>query len=517
MRVTDGAWLLTMVLLAGLCGAAIGPAYMNHDAAWYLHMSGVWLDGGALYRDVVDTNPPLIVFLSAVPVEIGRLLGASQPAVFKACVYAAAGASALLAVPLVRRTWQTQTSRYLVLTALAFSLFPFVQEDFGQREHLTVIFAAPFVFDACAAAIGRPSAPWASAGLGVLAGLGFAMKPHFAAAWFAIELCLAFVRREGARVRPAAVAVAATLVAYIAVVAVFEPDYFTVARHVAEVYGGLNRSAATLLRLPELRYWMLALFVVLAVRLPWLPRASALLLFSAATGFLVAALAQMKGWGYHLYPFRAFAVCLFASVVAGVVDAYPGILRLIRGGRRTLSAAAAGAVLFWSARYAIESRKPSPTDYVTPLIDTIEREHADSLALLSMRTILYPAFPAATYTNATWVLRHNSLWFLPGLYAADIDSGQGDISFRRTDAMPPLEREYFDQVVADLCAHPPGLLVIEPPIPNAPAGRRSLDLIRYYGQDPRFERLIRSYAPVGTIGPFVAYAAAQGASCGPHM
>src|SRR5207248_2392220 len=132
-----------------------------------------------------------------------------------------------------------------------------------------------------------------------------------------------FVRREGVRMRPAAVAAAATLVAYVALVAIFERNYFAVARQAAQVYGGLNSSAPVILHLADLRFWMLALFTILVLRLPWLPRASALVLFAAASGFLAAAVVQMKGWGYHLYPFRAFVLFFFASAVAGVVDAYP--------------------------------------------------------------------------------------------------------------------------------------------------------------------------------------------------
>ena len=97
------------VLLIGLCAAAVAPAYMNHDPAWYLHMAGVWLDGATLYRDVIDTNPPLIVFLTALPVAISRALNLAGPLVFKAFVFAAAALSVGAAIPFVRRIWQDDT------------------------------------------------------------------------------------------------------------------------------------------------------------------------------------------------------------------------------------------------------------------------------------------------------------------------------------------------------------------------------------------------------------------------
>jgi len=48
-------------------------------------------------------------------------------------------------------------------------------------------------------------------------------------------------------------------------------------------------------------------------------------------------------------------------------------------------------------------------------------------------------------------------------------------------------------------------MIVEPPIPRAPAGRRSLDLVAYYGQDPRFKRLFAGYAPIGRLGSFTIY------------
>jgi hypothetical protein len=133
--------------------------------------------------------------------------------------------------------------------------------------------------------------------------------------------------------------------------------------------------------------------------------------------------------------------------------------------------------------------------------------------MLSMRTIIYPAFPVVNYTGARWVLRHNSLWFMPGLYEAEMLEGSGDVPFRTIAAMGRLERQFFDQILDDICADPPRLLVVEPPIPSAPPGRRSVDLVRYYSQDERFARLFRAYAPIDTIGSFTVHLRRAPASC----
>ena len=77
--------------------------------------------------------------------------------------------------------------------------------------------------------------------------------------------------------------------------------------------------------------------------------------------------------------------------------------------------------------------------------------------------------------------------------------------------MSDTERRYFTEFVDNLCSAPPSVLIIEPPIPRAQAGRRSLDLVAYYGQDPRFKRLFARYAPIGWLGQsFTIYGLSQG-------
>jgi hypothetical protein len=225
--------------------------------------------------------------------------------------------------------------------------------------------------------------------------------------------------------------------------------------------------------------------------------------FAAGTGYLVAALLQFKGWGYQLYPARVWLLLFLAAAALVTLDALPSALSLLRGGRRGLAIVFAAVLGVASTRYIAEARRPASPDLATPLIEAI-RAHAPQgrLAVLSMRTIIYPAFPAVNYTGAAWSLRHNSLWFLSGFYADQDRAGAGPLQRHRLEAMPPLERTFFEQIVEDLCAAPPRLLAIEEASPVAPAGRRALDLRAYYAQSPAAASLFAAYRPIGSLGPF---------------
>jgi len=151
---------------------------------------------------------------------------------------------------------------------------------------------------------------------------------------------------------------------------------------------------------------------------------------------------------------------------------------------------------------------------VAPLIEIIHRERPNGpLASLSMRTVIYPAFPVVNETGVAWSMRHNGLWFLPGLYERELLMPQAETRFRAPADMSPMERRFFDDVISDFCATPPGILLVEPPVAGAPEGRRTLDLVAYYQQDARFRRLFDAFSPLTRLGPFVVYTSRAGASC----
>src|SRR5918993_1748018 len=507
----DGNFRSTAVvvgLLAALCALAAGLSYVNHDASWYLYVVQRAWHGATLYRDLIDTNPPLIVWLSAPPVVLADLAGIPAATMFKVYVFAAAAATLLAVDRIVRRTWPAH--RFLLTTAAAFVTLPFVRTDFGQREHFSVLLTLPYVV--AAAARSHCFSTVARVVIGVAAGLGFAIKPHFFAAWFGVEL-LAW-RREGwpALRRAEFIAAAAACACYAIAATVATPEYFGVLDQVRRVYGGLDSPSAVLLRLPEVQLWIVAAALLVAIRWPAAARLHSTL-FAASTGYLIAAVAQFKGWGYQLYPARAFTVLFLVAAVAVLLDILPGALSILRGGRRGLATVFAGAMLVASIRYVAEARRPVSPDLVTPLIAAIRTHAPDGpLTVLSMRTIIYPAFPSVSYTGASWGLRHNALWFLPRFYEDQDASGTGALQPHAPERMPTLERSFFDQIVEDLCRFPPRLLAIERAAPAAPAGRRALDLRAYYSQDSRAKRLFDSYHPVGAVGPFTLLTADSSAS-----
>ena len=68
MAVTYGS-MLVLLVTAGLMLFAAMRTPLKDDIAWLLYVARRWMAGRELYVDLVEVNPPLIVWLSAIPIS----------------------------------------------------------------------------------------------------------------------------------------------------------------------------------------------------------------------------------------------------------------------------------------------------------------------------------------------------------------------------------------------------------------------------------------------------------------
>jgi hypothetical protein len=472
--VRDRAWLLTAAAIAAFAAAAVIVRGINHDAAWYVHMVGVMLDGGTAYVDAVDTNPPLILILTMPPVWIARLIHAAPISAFDAYVFVLALVCAAWCAGIVRRLWPSASAatRGVLTVAILFLAAAFPKGDFGQREHLAVLVTLPFVLIAALRAQGRDVPAREAMLAGAIGAIGFAIKPHFLLVWIALGATVAIAARSWRSLwRPEHLATAAVLGAYLLVVIVGFPQYFEVASRVWQVYDSLNPPLGQLLGLRELQAAGVAFAILLVVRLPRETAAPLWVIAAAAGGFLGASLVQLKGWGYHMLPPQVYLSLFFLAALLGIIQTAPALMTILRGGMKGVAIAIAAALVATSAKYVYEATRGIPNDTVKPLAAIVRANTSSGpIAMLATRALVYPAFPLVNQTGVTWSLRHHSLWFLREFYEREAaGGGSGPIAPHAPAAMPALERAFFDEIVGDLCKTPPQLLIVETPRRRCPA------------------------------------------------
>ena len=172
-------WLLALLpALPFLVSALLPP--LNHDVAAVLNFSGRWLDGERLYADLIDVNPPLIFILNLLPAAMGEWLPVNPVTALVLCVLGLMGGSFALCWRLLPRLGLPPVMRVVAAGTLPITMLG-AGYDFGQREHLMLIAALPYLVLAALRAEGGRAPPGLTLGVALLAAAGFALKPHFLA------------------------------------------------------------------------------------------------------------------------------------------------------------------------------------------------------------------------------------------------------------------------------------------------------------------------------------------------
>jgi hypothetical protein len=473
------------LLVALLCGAGWLQlrSVLHHDPAWLIHGTEVFLDGGRLYRDVFELNPPLIFYLTVPPVWLARSLQLFDLDVFVVYVVALITLSLSIAGLVLRYASALPAGmRNGILLAAGVALAICPAGNFGQREHLMLVLALPYLLLAAGRARQVPCAMWLAGAVGVMAALGFALKPHFLLIPFAAECyivaCTGTLRRL---LRTETLGLGAAILLYLEAIVWFTPDYLTtiVPFGMAVYEGGFDSPLLAVLACPATLLLPLVLTLQLATRRNLAIPQPGDILCIAASGFFVIYVMQMKGWSYQAYPldatlFLGLAVVLLQSV--GV----PHLSRL---------AIAIGVLLAAvGVNDGMQRYRNAFMAEMAPIVAGLPKD----ASIYVFTAKVSEAFPLVNYSGIGWSSRFDTFWLLPGLLMQPAPT-------------PEIEKFLRNAVVTDLTRRPPALIFVDVAPAKAYFGGRTFDYIRYFSADPRFAALWAEYQPLTRIGHFLVY------------
>ena len=281
-----------------------------YDQTWLLFVAGRILDGARLGVDVMEVNPPLIAWLSTIPVMIGRALDIQVTDALQGCLILLVAFSVVWSNRLLRRgaIGDAQFAGWFALLLLfATVVHPWL--EFGQREHMLVLLVLPYLVMAAGRIDGVTPRMSEALAIGLCAGIGFLLKPNYLLVVLAVEALVLFRRREIRLLyRPELVAMVATALGYAAAIWLWAPEWLLNVLPLAfNTYYDFDRVGVLDLIPPMRAVKLVMLVLVLAILYRRLVhRALATVLLLAGLAATAAFAVEMKGYLYHMVPMRAF-------------------------------------------------------------------------------------------------------------------------------------------------------------------------------------------------------------------
>lgn len=452
---------------------------LNHDVSWILSMAAQVRGGARLYVDIIELNPPLIVWLNLPVVAAAELAHVDPGHLLRVAVLALALACIGLAARILRGRFGSGVGQSLSFAA-CYATVAAAGYDFAQREHITLLLSLPYLAMAAVRLEGGHAgkARW-RLGVALLAAVGLALKPHFLLVPLLVEGLVMWRTRRG--IDAGAYAIAAFTALYLGAIVLLTPEFLPLARMVATVYGAgyLGIGMLSFLWVPNFHAALLFALVAWLVRPA--PRAVFHVVSAAALGFAAAALIQSKGWSYHWYPAAALGWLLLG------IAAHALLAR--RGGAWDTSAPLlVGAVMLFLATLAALAapRKGSAENPVPALFTPVIAELGGGPVMV-FSNALRVSYPLLTQPGVGSSSRLPTV----ALLSAAIGAKQANF-----------ERYLRHIIVDDMLNKPPQLLIVE----TAPAGpSASFDFIDYLSREPDFARAMASFRFVRSVAGFRVY------------
>lgn len=485
--------MLVLVAVVVLASAIIYPQFsLNHDTSWYLVSTRMLLDGAGLYSDIYEINPPLAFYITTPALIISDLTHLRPAAAFFLYASVLGGLSVVWVYLIALRARLETPARTALFAGSLAGIFLLPMPDFGQREHLMLIFCMPYFVQLLLRERLAATSRTEAIAYGVVAFFGLGLKPYFLLIPAGIIVARFWRTRDWREfLNLPNISVAATLVGYLGLIAGFHPLYLEeIVPTASVVYSAFGFETPNVL----LRSALFALAAIFALAI--LCRKSldlaAWAMLGGVVGSTIAYVVQFKGWNYQLIPASFFV--LLAAVWITILDR-----QRIRE-RVPLGIVAMTAALFsLGTQIAKGPYQSRTTGQFAPFVTRSDT------SVLVLSTRVSEAFPFVNEVNARWTSRYPSQWLLPGVVRLLASTDCRSRPPRCVRAQQVLLKAQLS-MVEDFVRHRPQLVFVDDKDKKYYFGGVRFDYIPFLLNNGVFAEIWQEYRQVGNAGDYQVWA-----------
>lgn len=485
-------------LIAGLVFIPLVAQYMglvNTDSAWLLHVASRVISGQVLYRDIIETNPPLIVYLMLIPAHLAELTGLSIMLWFKVFTFALAAFSCFLCY----RLHPDKKILALVIFALVF----FAGPNFGQREHYFIILFLPYLFSLTAKHVSNGNKILTA----FMAGIAISLKPYFLIIWIAVVLADTLTSKDFRKIFVLQNwVIGLTGLFYICWIYVCEREYVEQVLPQLKLYYalGFDRPIIEIAK-QALPQFILAQFamVVTLIKFPKSVTREAKIYSICHIAAIITYVVQQKAFTNHFVPADFFAILLNFALLEQLLKLHKkpwkiGAIGVCLVAIVQLVAIAAIGNFRVGARYS-DANVIRQITYINKM--------AAGRNVYYLSCDLPDAFPAILYSEGVYNGKYGHLWMLPGMYADGDKDDKGEFIYNNADLREDDEIALIHTVRQEMQAYRPEIVLVKESknYESAEIGSFKINFVKYFSQDQEFANLWRYYEKVATIGEVAVY------------
>jgi len=448
------------------------------DPAMYLQSANLILDGLKPYVDFIDINPPLIMYLSIIPVVLAKALHISEFVALALCTMALIFVCAILLQNVIRGSgiFSRKETIFIDYGFIFISVMMTVTYCYAQREHLFAICFLPYVFlRGLRNHFRQPVSIFIAIAIGLLCGLMSALKPHFLILILSFELCLFYWDKKNYSFKqPEVLSIILINVIYTAhflflPIEVRKGFFEELVPLVIRNYNSMDETSIRGLK--NLKWHFLQYFLIFgSVFFLWpyltepFKRIQKLLISTSIVAFVLFVL-QHKGWPYQLVV--SFALIMMSFVIAivsfykilGEVDRKTSLLCFVN----ILLAMLAlylpiNRALKNALGFKVEAYIPELSNAKAYLKSTLEQiaSVGDKVLILSVNpSYSYPLFNHMGYRTGSRYLFLFPMAFFNNKFLVDED---GPYPYKSFEQMPAEEQLFIRRLQEDVLTNKPKVL-----------------------------------------------------------